>query len=151
MQFSPQVEARYLTEVVTQGSLNKFGVVARREERQRRIAIRKVHRVKKGVERNSIGRGLSSTSGAIIGRIVVDFEEARRLNDDRVSKDIVTNILSGKDFYQANLDISKWKKGEVYFKLLHSGKASVSFIGSKAAINDIDAKQGLVNYELKYT
>jgi hypothetical protein len=78
-------------------------------------------------------------------------EIARRLNDDRVSKDIVTNILSGKDFYQANLDISKWKKGEVYFKLLHSGKASVSFIGSKAAINDIDAKQGLVNYELKYT
>lgn len=78
-------------------------------------------------------------------------EIARRLNEDEVSKNLVAEILAGKDFYQANLDVSKWKKGEVYFRLLHSGAATVSFIGSKAAINDIDAKQGLVNYELKYS
>ena len=78
-------------------------------------------------------------------------EIARRLNEDKKSQDIVAKILAGKSFYQANLDIPKWKRGEVYFKLLLSGKANVSFIGSKAAINDIDAKQGLVNYELKYT
>jgi hypothetical protein len=77
-------------------------------------------------------------------------EIARRLNEDKVSQDIVANILAGKNFYQANLDLNKWKKGEVYFKLLLSGNAKTSFIGSKAAINDIDAKQGLVNYELKY-
>jgi hypothetical protein len=78
-------------------------------------------------------------------------EIARRLNNDQKSIDIVTSVLSGKNFYQANLDINKWKRGEVYFKLLLSGEAVVSFIGSKAAINDIDAKQGLVNYELKYS
>jgi len=77
-------------------------------------------------------------------------EIARRLNEDSVSQNIVANILAGKNFYQANLDLNKWKKGEVYFKLLLSGNAKTSFIGSKAAINDIDAKQGLVNYELKY-
>lgn len=78
-------------------------------------------------------------------------EIARRLNEDKVSLDIVAEVLAGKDFYQANLDINRWKKGEVYFKLLASGKSNVSFIGSKAAIADIDAKQGLVNYELKYS
>jgi hypothetical protein len=78
-------------------------------------------------------------------------EIARRLNNDNVSIDIVAEVLAGKNFYQANLDINRWKKGEVYFRLLASGKSKVSFIGSKAAIMDIDAKQGLVNYELKYT
>jgi len=78
-------------------------------------------------------------------------EIARRLNSDKKSIDIVTGVLAGKNFYQANLDINRWKKGEVYFKLLLSGESVVSFIGSKAAINDIDAKQGLVNYELKYS
>lgn len=78
-------------------------------------------------------------------------EIARRLNNDNKSIDIVSGVLSGKNFYQANLDINKWKRGEVYFKLLLSGAAVVSFIGSKAAISDIDAKQGLVNYELKYS
>jgi hypothetical protein len=78
-------------------------------------------------------------------------EIARRLNSDKKSIDIVAGVLAGKNFYQANLDINRWKKGEVYFKLLLSGESVVSFIGSKAAINDIDAKQGLVNYELKYS
>jgi hypothetical protein len=78
-------------------------------------------------------------------------EIARLLNNDPVSLEIVTDVLAGKSFYQANLDINKWKRGEVYFKLLLSGESKVSFIGSKAAIDDIDAKQGLVNYELKYT
>lgn len=78
-------------------------------------------------------------------------EIARRLNSDNDSLDIVTNVLAGKEFYQANLDVNKWKNGEVFFKILPSGKAKVSFIGSKAAIMDIEAKQGLVNYELKYS
>lgn len=77
-------------------------------------------------------------------------EIARRLNNDDKSKDLVADILAGKNFYQANLDVNKWKNGTVYFRMLHSSKAETSFIGSKAAINDIDAKQGLVNYELKY-
>ena len=78
-------------------------------------------------------------------------EMANRLNNDKESLDYIVEALSGKNFYQANLDINRWKKGEVYFRILPSGKSNVSFIGNKAAINDIDARQGLVNYELKYT
>jgi len=78
-------------------------------------------------------------------------ETARRLNSDKTSLDIIASVLAGKDFYQANLDINRWKQGEVFFKLLQSGKANVSFIGYKSAITDIEANQGLVNYELKYS
>lgn len=81
---------------------------------------------------------------------VFSREMARRLNTDKESLDIIAGVLAGKDFYQANLDINRWKRGEVFFKLLQSGKAKVSFIGNKSAIMDVDAKQGLLNYELKY-
>lgn len=77
-------------------------------------------------------------------------EIARRLNSDKASLDIIASVLAGKDFYQANLDINRWKQGEVFFRLLQSGKASTTFIGYKSAISDIEANQGLVNYELKY-
>lgn len=81
---------------------------------------------------------------------VFSREMARRLNTDKESLDIIAGVLAGKDFYQANLDVNRWKRGEVFFKLLQSGKAKVSFIGNKSAIMDVDAKQGLLNYELKY-
>jgi len=77
-------------------------------------------------------------------------EVSRRLNNDKVSLEIVEEVLAGKNFYQANLVLSKFLKGEIFFKFLPSGKAKVSFTGSKAAINDLTASQGMLNYELKY-
>lgn len=78
-------------------------------------------------------------------------EIAKRLNSDKNSIDTLTEVLSGKKFYQANLNINSWRKGSVYFNILLSGKSNIVFIGNKSAINDIDANHGLVNYELKYT
>lgn len=78
-------------------------------------------------------------------------ELARRLNDDKKSVELVVEVLAGKDFWQANLDLPKWKKGDVYFKLLRSGDAKVKFVGDKAAIGDIDALQGMLNYSLNYS
>ena len=59
------------------------------------------------------------------------------------------DVLAGKEFYQANLNIDRWKKGEIIYSLTKSGDVSINIIGSKSAITDIDAKQGLINYELK--
>lgn len=75
---------------------------------------------------------------------------ATRLNDDRKTHTVVTEILSGKDFWQANLNKPSWNRGDVRYQMLRSGHATVQFIGDKAAIGDIEAKQGLLNYELKY-
>lgn len=74
---------------------------------------------------------------------------ADRLNSDKKSVEAMVEILAGKNFWQANLDILEWKKGNIKYKMVSSGKASVQIIGSKSAIDDIDAKQGMVNYEVR--
>lgn len=74
---------------------------------------------------------------------------AKMLNNDKVSLDQMMEILSGKDYWQANLNISKWQKGEVEFKMTSTKSMNIKIIGNKAAVDDIDAKQGLVNYEIR--
>jgi hypothetical protein len=75
---------------------------------------------------------------------------AENLNKDRASINQMKEILAGKDYWQANLDVNSWLKGEAKFKFINSGEASLNIIGSKSAITDITSKQGWVNYELKY-
>lgn len=76
-------------------------------------------------------------------------EIANQLNADKKSVTAMLEILAGKNYWQANLDINRWRLGIVTYKMVNSGKASINVIGSKAAINDIEAKQGMINYELK--
>ena len=76
-------------------------------------------------------------------------ETAKRLNNDKVSKDYMLEILASKNFWQANLDITKWKTGTIYFQMIDSGKSSIVVSGGKAAIGDITASQGMLNYEVK--
>lgn len=77
-------------------------------------------------------------------------EIAKKLNADAKSIQILKEILVGKNFVQANLNIANWKKGDIHYTFLKSGDATLSIIGSKAGAKDINAKQGTVNYELKY-
>ena len=77
-------------------------------------------------------------------------EIAKKLNADTKSIKVLKEILIGKNFVQANLNITKWKAGEIEFKFLKSGDATLDIIGTKAGSSDINAKQGTVNYELKY-
>ena len=46
--------------------------------------------------------------------------------------------------------IQNRKKELVYFRLVNTGSIELKIIGSKAALNNIDAKQGTINYEIKY-
>lgn len=73
---------------------------------------------------------------------------AETLNKDTNSIEEIKKILEGKDFYQANLNINDWLKGNVKFKFIKSGKSTLKFIGSKSAIDDTKSKQGWINYEL---
>lgn len=77
-------------------------------------------------------------------------EIAERLNNDGKSLDQIREILTGKDYFQANLNIREWAAGNVKFKFLSSREAKVKIIGSKSAIGDITSKQGWINYELSY-
>ena len=75
---------------------------------------------------------------------------ADRLNKDQTSQEQMKSILAGKNFWQANLQTSAWGKGAINFKFLNSGDINLEIIGRKSAIHDIDARQGWINYILKY-
>ena len=73
---------------------------------------------------------------------------AQQLNDDAESLSQIEQILTGKDYWQANLDINKWTKGTVYFSFVKSSGAVIKIYGNKSAISDLTSKQGWINYEL---
>ena len=73
-----------------------------------------------------------------------------QLNEDTKSITQMKEILAGKNFYQANLQINHWQKGNVNFRLINTGDIELKIIGSKASVTDINAKQGMINYELQY-
>jgi hypothetical protein len=85
--------------------------------------------------------GKSLTS--IFSRAIAD-----ELNADATTVMAIKELVSGKNFYQLNLDESRFKRGQIYFNVKRSSAVQITFTGSKAATNDIAAKQGTVNYLL---
>jgi hypothetical protein len=85
--------------------------------------------------------GKSLTS--IFSRVIAD-----ELNADIKTVNAIKELVSGKQFFQLNLDESKFKRGQIYFNVKRSSAVDITFTGTKAATNDISAKQGTVNYLL---
>ena len=76
-------------------------------------------------------------------------EIVKKLNDDSKSVEQMLKILSGKNFWQANLNNKKWKDGDIEYSFINSGDCSIKIISSKSAIGSLTADQGLINYEIK--
>ena len=91
---------------------------------------------------NDKGKGMT----AFFSRYIAD-----QLMSEEESLSIISNRLSGKKFYQANLDMGRWRRGEIKFSTTHVKDTSIKIIGSKSATNQLEASQGTVNYELKYS
>ena len=89
------------------------------------------------------GRKTGKSLTAILSRGIAD-----RLNNDAKSLAEAKRLIAGKDFYQANLDDTKFLKGQVYFRMNKAADMKLSFSGSKASTSNIDASQGTVNYLL---
>ena len=62
---------------------------------------------------------------------------ADRLNSDKKSVEAMIEILAGKNFWQANLDIAEWKKGNVKYNLFFQVK-------KWSAIRNTDENQCLI-------
>ena len=75
------------------------------------------------------------------------IEIAKKLNNDDLSKEQMISFLKGQ-YYQANLNLEKLYKGEIRYKIISSGEANIKIIGNKSVYNNIDATQGLLNFEL---
>jgi hypothetical protein len=74
---------------------------------------------------------------------------ANKLNGDGAALAQMTEILSGKEFWQANLNTAKWDKGQVHFRMTSTSEMKLKIIGNKAVMSDISARQGTINYEIK--
>lgn len=86
---------------------------------------------------------LPASVSAFFTRTMADM-----LNKDKESLNQIEEILTGKEYWQANLNIADWRKGTVSFSFVKASKAVVKIFGNKSAIGDISAKQGWINYEL---
>ena len=78
-----------------------------------------------------------------------NYTVANALESEPTSKEYVENIIGGKNFYQANLDKTAWRKGEILIKMVYPKKAKLKIIGSMSSALDYTTKHGMVNYELK--
>jgi len=90
---------------------------------------------------NDNGKGMT----AFFSRYIAD-----QLMSEDGTLDILANRLAGKKFYQANLDMARWRRGEIRFSTTHVKETEIKIIGSKSATHQLEASQGTVNYELKY-
>tara|TARA_Y100000310_G_scaffold339687_1_gene433136 strand:+ start:770 stop:2098 length:1329 start_codon:yes stop_codon:yes gene_type:complete len=91
-----------------------------------------------------IKKGLPFSVTAFFSRTI-----AAMLMANKPSMDEMKRILSGKNFWQANLNITVWRKGNILFKMTTTKKVELKIIGSKSSIDDISGKQGMLNYELQ--
>ena len=74
-----------------------------------------------------------------------------QLNTDENSKSRMRNAVAGKKMYQAYLDTSKFRKGQIFFSTKKVTTAELEFTGGKSATDLITASQGTVNYTLKFS
>jgi hypothetical protein len=107
-----------------------------------------VDTIKRQTDRRSVldllthQNGYASITGYFTRTIATD------LNNCPNSIEFLKELIAGKKFYQANLNIQKWMKGEVEYNYVSSGKVNLKIFGDKSPLTDITAKQGLVNYLL---
>jgi hypothetical protein len=72
----------------------------------------------------------------------------KELSNDDQTLEHLAKIISGKDFWQANLDKTKWQNGIVKYNMIKTSEAKVDIAPSKGAIADIEMSQGMINYRI---
>ena len=72
---------------------------------------------------------------------------AELMNKDKKCLETITKTLGSKNFYQANLNLTKFKKtGIVEFKMVHSGGGTLKIMQGKGSMQSIKAEQGRLSY-----
>jgi len=76
-------------------------------------------------------------------------ELAGYLNENEDYIDFGLSVLGAKDFYQANLDMNKFRRGHIHYKINRSGSMKLTFEGGKAPTYQLKPRQGSINYTLR--
>lgn len=92
-----------------------------------------------------------NSSGAKAMTIFFSRYIADELMRDSAAMNLILSCLSGKKFYQANLNMTRWRAGKIIFSTTHVTNTTIKITGTKSATNNLDANQGTVNYELEFS
>lgn len=109
-----------------------------------REIYKKLKSVMTKMEDTTAIRNLDSSTTVFFSKLM-----AAALNANPASVKICKSVLSAKKFYQANLNVSELKQGNIRFSIIAADAGALTFIGTKSAYTNIDASQGSVNYYLK--
>jgi hypothetical protein len=71
------------------------------------------------------------------------------LDNDRASKREMMEILRGKSYLQANLNVAEWRKGNVKYRFTQFGEGSLNIRGDKSPIHNVTSNEGWINYILR--
>lgn len=74
---------------------------------------------------------------------------AKRLNECETSQRWLNNLINQKNILQVHLDPLSWKHGRIKLDVKSFKDCRILVSGSKSAIKDVRAKQGLLNYSLQ--
>jgi len=72
---------------------------------------------------------------------------AELLNKDKKAIQTIIKALSYKNFYQANLNQSKFHSGIVEFKIVHSGSNNLKILQGKGSMGSVKTEQGRLSYQ----
>lgn len=75
-------------------------------------------------------------------------EIAKRLNTCEESKTEILKLMSKKTMYQVNLNTHLWCNGTIDYSITHAGATNIKFSGAKSPISNLQAKWGLINYQI---
>lgn len=78
--FAPHIEIKYLEQAIAEGKISSMNALPRITSLQEKTSFRQVFRVKKNVKKRILGKGLTSTPGAMYGECVFDIAQAKQLN-----------------------------------------------------------------------
>ena len=73
---------------------------------------------------------------------------AELINKDKKALESIMIALSSKNFYQANLNQAKFHKGQLEFKMIHSGKNTLKMKQGKGSMKSVKSEQGRLSYEI---
>ena len=75
-------------------------------------------------------------------------EIASKIMSDRKSVEQIEGILAGKQYYQANLNLNKFKKNSVAFTITKTDSLKFKLTAGKGQAKDPSMSQGILNFFL---
>jgi hypothetical protein len=71
---------------------------------------------------------------------------AEIINQDKTAINEIVSVLNAKNFFQANLNQSKFKNGEIEFKMIESGSDKLKVLQGKGSMGSVKSEQGRLSY-----